>query len=56
MNNPNKDDFERMVQLAEFGARRHDERRQVEFRVFRETIPEHGERYSVLHRGARCRR
>lgn len=34
MNNPNKDDFERMVQLAEFGARRHDERRQVEFRVF----------------------
>ena len=34
MNNLNKDDFERMVQLAEFGARRHDERRQVEFRVF----------------------
>ena len=34
MNNPNRDDFERMVQLAEFGARRHDERRQVEFRVF----------------------
>ena len=32
--NPNKDDFERMVQLAEFGAKRHDERRQVEFRVF----------------------
>ena len=29
-----KDDFERIVQLAEFGARRHDERRQVEFRVF----------------------
>ena len=29
-----KDDFERMVQLAEFGAKRHDERRQVEFRVF----------------------
>ena len=29
-----KDDFERMVELAEFGARRHDERRQVEFRVF----------------------
>ena len=28
------DDFERMVQLAEFGANRHDERRQVEFRVF----------------------
>ena len=34
MNNTNKDDFERMVQLAEFGAKRHDERRQVEFRVF----------------------
>lgn len=34
MNNPNRDDFERMMQLAEFGARRHDERRQVEFRVF----------------------
>ena len=34
MNNQNKDAFERMVQLAEFGARRHDERRQVEFRVF----------------------
>ena len=34
MNNPNKDDFERMVRLAEFGANRHDERRQVEFRVF----------------------
>lgn len=32
--NPSKDDFERMIQLAEFGARRHDERRQVEFRVF----------------------
>ena len=27
-------DFERLVQLAEFGARRHDERRQVEFRIF----------------------
>lgn len=23
MNNPNRDDFERMMQLAEFGARRH---------------------------------
>ena len=34
MSNPNRDDFERMLQLAEFGARRHDERRQVEFRVF----------------------
>ena len=34
MNNPNRGDFERMVELAEFGARRHDERRQVEFRVF----------------------
>ena len=34
MNNPNRDDFERMAQLAEFGAKRHDERRQVEFRVF----------------------
>ena len=34
MNNPNKDDFERMVQLAEFGAKRHDERRVVEFRIF----------------------
>ena len=34
MNNPNRDDFERMMELAEFGARRHDERRQVEFRVF----------------------
>ena len=34
MNNSNRDDFERMVQLAEFGAKRHDERRQVEFRVF----------------------
>lgn len=29
-----KDDFERMLQLAEFGAKRHDERRQVEFRIF----------------------
>ena len=29
-----KDDFERMLQLAEFGAKRHNERRQVEFRVF----------------------
>ena len=29
-----RDDFEKMVQLAEFGARRHDERRQVEFRIF----------------------
>lgn len=29
-----KDDFERMMQLAEFGAKRHDEQRQVEFRVF----------------------
>ena len=29
-----KDDFERMLQLAEFGAKRHDERRQIEFRVF----------------------
>ena len=29
-----KDDFERMMQLAEFGAKRHDERRQVEFRIF----------------------
>lgn len=34
MNNSNREDFERMVQLAEFGARRHDERRQIEFRVF----------------------
>jgi hypothetical protein len=34
MSKSNKDDFERMVQLAEFGARRHDERRQVEFRIF----------------------
>ena len=34
MNSSNRDDFERMVQLAEFGAKRHDERRQVEFRVF----------------------
>ena len=34
MDNPNRDDFERIVQLAEFGAKRHDERRQVEFRVF----------------------
>lgn len=34
MDNPSRDDFEKMVQLAEFGARRHDERRQVEFRVF----------------------
>ena len=34
MNNSNRDNFERMVQLAEFGAKRHNERRQVEFRVF----------------------
>ena len=34
MNDPNGNDFERLVQLAEFGARRHDERRQVEFRIF----------------------
>ena len=34
MNNSNRDNFERMVQLAEFGAKRHDERRQVDFRVF----------------------
>lgn len=32
--NPSRDDFERMMQLAEFGAKRQDERRQVEFRVF----------------------
>jgi hypothetical protein len=32
--NPNRDNFEKMMQLAEFGAKRHDERRQVEFRVF----------------------
>ena len=34
MGNSNRDDFERMMQLAEFGAKRHDERRQVDFRVF----------------------
>ncbi len=34
MSNSHKDDFERMMQLAEFGARLHNERRQVEFRVF----------------------
>ena len=34
MDNPNRDNFERMVQLAEFGAKRHNERRQVDFRVF----------------------
>ena len=34
MNNSNRDNFERIVQLAEFGAKRHDERRQVDFRVF----------------------
>ena len=34
MSNSHKDDFERMMQLAEFGASRHNERRQVEFRVF----------------------
>lgn len=34
MNNSNRDDFQSMLQLAEFAARRHDERRQVEFRVF----------------------
>lgn len=34
MSNSDKEDFERMVHLAEFGARRHDERRQVEFRIF----------------------
>ena len=30
MNNANRDNFERIVQLAEFGAKRHDERRQVD--------------------------
>ena len=34
MNDSNRDNFERIAQLAEFGAKRHDERRQVEFRVF----------------------
>lgn len=34
MSNSHKDDFERMMQLAEFGAKLHNERRQVEFRVF----------------------
>ena len=34
MNNSNRDNFERILQLAEFGAKRHDERRQVDFRVF----------------------
>ncbi|MCY3744530.1 MAG: hypothetical protein OXH00_26230 [Candidatus Poribacteria bacterium] len=34
MSNSHKDDFERMMRLAEFGASRHNERRQVEFRVF----------------------
>ena len=34
MSNSHKDDFQRMMTLAEFGAKLHDERRQVEFRVF----------------------
>ena len=34
MSNSYKDDFERMMTLAEFGAKMHNERRQVEFRVF----------------------
>ena len=34
MSNSHKDDFERMMTLAEFGAERHNERRQVEFKVF----------------------
>ena len=34
MHNSNKEDFERMMELAKFGADRHNERRQVEFRVF----------------------
>ena len=34
VNNSNRDNFEKMMQLAEFGAKRQDERRQVEFRVF----------------------
>ena len=34
MSNPNNANFQRMMQLAEFGAKRHDERRQVEFRIF----------------------
>lgn len=29
-----KDDFERMMQLAEYGASRHNDRRQIEFRIF----------------------
>ena len=33
MNNV-KEDFQRMVALAEFGANRHDERRQIEFKIF----------------------
>ena len=33
MNNP-QDDFQRMMQLAEYGASRHNDRRQIEFRIF----------------------
>lgn len=29
-----KDDFERMMRLAEYGASRHNDRRQIEFRIF----------------------
>ena len=29
-----KDDFDKMMQLAEYGASRHNDRRQIEFRIF----------------------
>ena len=34
MSDNNKNNFENMMELAEFGARRHNERRQVIFRIF----------------------
>ena len=32
--NRDKDNLQRMLELAEFGAKRHDDRRTVEFRIF----------------------
>ena len=34
-----KDNFERMMQLAEYGVNRHNDRRQIEFRIFISYVP-----------------
>ena len=32
--NRDKDNLQRMLDLAEFGAKRHDDRRSIEFKIF----------------------